>query len=147
LIRWYMALIRSSYTPFDGGESLAIDSERTIEIISRDTFQNPLPESGSLSSARHFVECFISGNRQRNICRVTLGKEIFVECRTRQCSTLGNDHRVVEICVDVSHRAATFICRFWTPPRAAEVLPKFFVARLLLILRGCRTVSGCIRAV
>jgi hypothetical protein len=42
-------------------------------------------------------------------------------------------HRAVEICVDVSHHAATFICRFWTPPHAAEVLPKFFVDRLLLI--------------
>jgi hypothetical protein len=42
-------------------------------------------------------------------------------------------HRVVEICVVVSHRADTFICRFWTPPRAGEVLPKFFVDRVLLI--------------
>jgi hypothetical protein len=41
-------------------------------------------------------------------------------------------HRVVEICVDVSHRAATFICRFWKPPLAGEVLPKFSIDRLLL---------------
>jgi hypothetical protein len=40
------------------------------------------------------------------------------------------------ICVDVRHRAATFICGFWTPPRVGEVLPKFFVDRLLLIFRG-----------
>jgi hypothetical protein len=41
-------------------------------------------------------------------------------------------HRVVELCVDVSHRADPFICRISKPPRAGEVLPKFFVARLLL---------------
>jgi hypothetical protein len=39
----------------------------------------------------------------------------------------------LHIYVDVSYRAATFICRFWTPPRAGEVLPKFFVDSLLLI--------------
>jgi hypothetical protein len=42
-------------------------------------------------------------------------------------------HCAVEICVDVSHRGATFICKFWTPPRVGEVLPKFFVDRFLLI--------------
>jgi hypothetical protein len=42
-------------------------------------------------------------------------------------------HRAVEIRVDVSHRAATFICKFWTPPHAEEVLSKFFVDRILLI--------------
>jgi hypothetical protein len=36
-------------------------------------------------------------------------------------------HRAVEICVDVSHRAATFICRFWTPPHAGEVLQKILL--------------------
>jgi hypothetical protein len=43
--------------------------------------------------------------------------------------SLFNSH----ICVDVSHRAATFIYRFWTPSRAGEVLLIFFVDRLLLI--------------
>jgi hypothetical protein len=33
--------------------------------------------------------------------------------------------------VNVSHRAVTFICRFWKPPRAGEVLPNFFVDRLV----------------
>jgi hypothetical protein len=41
-------------------------------------------------------------------------------------------HRAVELYVDVSHRADTFICRISKPPRAGEVLPKFPVARLLL---------------
>jgi hypothetical protein len=41
-------------------------------------------------------------------------------------------HRVVELCVHVSHRADSFICRISKPPRAGEVLPKFSVARLLL---------------
>jgi hypothetical protein len=41
-------------------------------------------------------------------------------------------HRAVELCVDVSHRADSFICRISKPPRAGEVLPKFSVARLLL---------------
>jgi hypothetical protein len=41
-------------------------------------------------------------------------------------------HRVVKICVVVSHRADTCICRFYKPPRAGEVLPKFFIARILL---------------
>ena len=36
-------------------------------------------------------------------------------------------HRVVDICVDVSHCVVSFICRFWKPPRAGEVLPNFFV--------------------
>ena len=36
-------------------------------------------------------------------------------------------HRAVDICVNVSHRAVNFICRFWKPPRAGEVLPNFFV--------------------
>jgi hypothetical protein len=37
-----------------------------------------------------------------------------------------DDHRVVDICVYVSHRVVPFICRFWKPPRAGEVLPIFF---------------------
>ena len=41
-------------------------------------------------------------------------------------------HRAVELCVYVSHRADSFICRILKPPRAGEVLPKFFGARLLL---------------
>jgi hypothetical protein len=40
-------------------------------------------------------------------------------------------HHVVELCVYVSHRANSFICRISKPPRAGEVLPKFS-ARLLL---------------
>jgi hypothetical protein len=41
-------------------------------------------------------------------------------------------HRAVEICVVVSHRADTFICRFYKPPLVGEVLPKFSIARLML---------------
>jgi hypothetical protein len=41
-------------------------------------------------------------------------------------------HRAVELCVDVSHRADTFICRISKLPRAGEVLPKFSIARLML---------------
>jgi hypothetical protein len=41
-------------------------------------------------------------------------------------------HRAVEICVVVSHRDDTFICRFYKPPRAGEVLPEFSIARLML---------------
>jgi hypothetical protein len=41
-------------------------------------------------------------------------------------------HLVVELSVDVSHRADSFICRISKPPRAGEVLPKFSIARLLL---------------
>jgi hypothetical protein len=68
------------------------------------TLFTTLPESGSLPSARRFVECFLSGTRQRlaECCprqsptlgndrvyreqyswhRNTLGKEVFAECRT-----------------------------------------------------------------
>jgi hypothetical protein len=49
-------------------------------------------------------------------------------------------HRAVELCVDVSHRADSFICWISKPPRAGEVLPKFSV-------RGWRTVSGCTWAI
>jgi hypothetical protein len=41
-------------------------------------------------------------------------------------------HRAVELLVEDSHHADTFICRILKPPRAGEVLPKFSVARLLL---------------
>jgi hypothetical protein len=44
-------------------------------------------------------------------------------------------HRAVELCVYVSHRADSFICRISKPPRAGEVLPKFS-ARLLLEYGG-----------
>jgi hypothetical protein len=44
--------------------------------------------------------------------------------------------------VDVSHRAISFICRFWKPPRAGEVL-LFFVDRFVLILfRGLTSRYG-----
>jgi hypothetical protein len=45
-------------------------------------------------------------------------------------------HRAVDICVNVSHRAVTFICRFWKPPRAGEVLSNFFVD--ILVYFFCR---------
>ena len=48
------------------------------------------------------------------------------------CSIVDSGHRAVELCVDVSHHADSFICRILKPPRAGEVLPKFSVARLLL---------------
>jgi hypothetical protein len=41
-------------------------------------------------------------------------------------------HRVVELCVDVSHGADTFICKILKHPRAGEVLLKFSIDRLLL---------------
>jgi hypothetical protein len=41
-------------------------------------------------------------------------------------------HRAVELCVYVSDRAGSFICRISKPPRAGEELPKFSIARLLL---------------
>jgi hypothetical protein len=41
-------------------------------------------------------------------------------------------NRAVELCVYVSHRADSFICRILKPPRVGEVLPKFSIARLLL---------------
>jgi hypothetical protein len=41
-------------------------------------------------------------------------------------------HRAVEIYVVVSHHADTFICRFYKPLRAGEVLPEFSIARLML---------------
>jgi hypothetical protein len=41
-------------------------------------------------------------------------------------------HRAVELCMYVSHRADSFICRISKPPRTGEVLPKFSIARLLL---------------
>jgi hypothetical protein len=55
-------------------------------------------------------------------------------------------HHAINICVDVSHRAASFVCRFWKPPRVGEVLPKFFVDRLeLFFCRGlpCRCAITC----
>jgi hypothetical protein len=42
-------------------------------------------------------------------------------------------HRVVEKCVDVSHHAASFICRFWKHTRTGEVLSNFFVDKLELM--------------
>jgi hypothetical protein len=48
-------------------------------------------------------------------------------------------HRPVDIFVDVSHRAASFICRFWKHPRTGEVLPNFFVDRLELFFCKCLT--------
>jgi hypothetical protein len=41
-------------------------------------------------------------------------------------------HRAVELSMEDSHCADTFICRISKPPRAGDVLPKFSVARLLL---------------
>jgi hypothetical protein len=41
-------------------------------------------------------------------------------------------HHAIELCVDVIHRADTFICRISKPPHAGEVLPKFSIDRLLL---------------
>jgi hypothetical protein len=41
-------------------------------------------------------------------------------------------HRAVELCMEDSHHADTFICRISKPRRAGQVLPKFSVARLLL---------------
>jgi hypothetical protein len=35
--------------------------------------------------------------------------------------------------VCVSYRVVTFIYRFWKPPRAGKVLPKFFVDKLVFI--------------
>jgi hypothetical protein len=46
----------------------------------------------------------------------------------------------------VGHNADTFICRFWKPPRAGEVLPKFSFDRLWLYMLW-RTMSGCTWAV
>jgi hypothetical protein len=44
-------------------------------------------------------------------------------------------HRPVDIFVDDSHRAASFICRFWKPPRAREVLPNFLLIGLSYFLQ------------
>jgi hypothetical protein len=41
-------------------------------------------------------------------------------------------YRAVEICVVVSHRADIFICRFYKPSHAGEVLPKFSIVRIML---------------
>jgi hypothetical protein len=41
-------------------------------------------------------------------------------------------HRAIELYVDVSHIADTFICRISKLPRAGEVLRKFSIDRLLL---------------
>jgi hypothetical protein len=47
-----------------------------------------------------------------------------------------DDHRVVWcICADVSHHAVTFICKFWKPPRAREVLPIFLLIGLFIFCR------------
>jgi hypothetical protein len=40
-------------------------------------------------------------------------------------------HRVVDAYVGISHRVVSLIFRFWKPPRAGEVLPKFFVDRFV----------------
>jgi hypothetical protein len=53
-----------------------------------------------------------------------------------------DDHHVVDICVYVSHRVVPFICRFWKPPSAGEVLPNFFDRLVFFICRRWRTVSG-----
>ena len=61
----------------------------------------------------------------------TTGIRGFAECRPL-CRVPFVGHRAVELCVEDSHRADSFICRISKPPRAGEVLPKFSVARLLL---------------
>jgi hypothetical protein len=80
------------------------------------------------------------------------------------------DHHAVDMCVNVSHHDVSFICRFWKPPGAGEVLPKFFVDKFVfffaekvvvflavaekvlvfyiklysvIYVRGWRTMSGC----
>jgi hypothetical protein len=42
-------------------------------------------------------------------------------------------YRAVEIYVNVSHHVVTFICRLWKLPCMREVLPNFFVDRLVFI--------------
>jgi hypothetical protein len=42
-------------------------------------------------------------------------------------------HCVVDVYRRVSHRVVTFICRLWKPPCAGEVLPKFFVDKLVYV--------------
>jgi hypothetical protein len=51
-------------------------------------------------------------------------------------------HRVVDISVGVSHRVVSFICRVWKPPRAGEMLPKFFVDRLVFLAEVFLVVVG-----
>jgi hypothetical protein len=58
------------------------------------------------------------------------GLNIYIYIYICVCVIAG--HRAVELCVSVSHRADSFICRISKPPRAGEVLSKFSVARLLL---------------
>jgi hypothetical protein len=56
------------------------------------------------------------------------------------------NHRDVELCVYVSHRVDSFICRISKPPRAGEVLPKFSIVRLLLEDgRRRRSSADCLR--
>jgi hypothetical protein len=57
-------------------------------------------------------------------------------CRWYMCGYMCGyivGHRAVDICVDVSHCVVSFICRFWKPPCAGEVLPKFFIDRLVYL--------------
>ena len=42
-------------------------------------------------------------------------------------------HRAIDICVDVSHRVVSFICRFWELPYVGEVLPQFSVDMFVFI--------------
>jgi hypothetical protein len=58
-------------------------------------------------------------------------------------NTLHICHSAVDIPMNVNHRAATFICRFWKPPHVGEMLPIF----LSIYVRGWMTVSGCTRTV
>jgi hypothetical protein len=46
------------------------DFERSL-LSKLDEYTWTLPESGLLPSARRFAECFLSGTRQKNICRVS----------------------------------------------------------------------------
>jgi hypothetical protein len=45
------------------------------------------------------------------------------------------DMDAIEICVNVIHRAASFIWRFWKPPCVGEVLPNFYVDRIVYFLQ------------
>jgi hypothetical protein len=51
-------------------------------------------------------------------------------------------HRAVDICVDVGYREVSFIYRFWKPPHTGEVLPIFFVDKLVLFSEVFLVVVG-----
>jgi hypothetical protein len=113
-----------------------IDGSLYVESKVNNTPNVPaLPEFGSLPSAIFFVECFISGTRQRALCRVPCKKPSVKENTRRRSSlpsvlflTLGKDFLCRVSFFDTRQRA---LCRVSQIQHSAKSsLPSVFSTTL-----------------